>query len=92
MNADARKEYLKAITAVSNLSMNISESIGCIEFFREKDTPPAWDSVGTMNSIVEKLKTVLDELENYERVVTEDGEDRVRDRRERREKYHRNTN
>jgi len=88
MNTDARKAYLTAQAAASNTVLNITESLGCIEFYR--DLPVNWGDVGVMNSIAEKLKEILQEVENYERVVADGGTARVNDRRERRENF--NTN
>ena len=71
---DVKKEYIKAQARADDLAMKIMHRLNCIEIDRNPDEDN-WDCIGTMNSICNKLETVLAEIETYQQIRCEESDD-----------------
>lgn len=69
-SANVKKQYIQAQAKMENLAMEILHTANCIKAFRNP-VEDDWPSTGTVNSINEKLETVLAEIKAYEQIRCE---------------------
>lgn len=69
-SADVKKQYIQAQAKMENLAMEILHTVNCIKIYRDS-VEDDWPSIGTVNSINEKLETVLAEIKAYEQIRCE---------------------
>lgn len=66
-SSNVKKQYIQAQAKMENLAMEILHTANCIKIYRDS-AEDDWPSVGTVNSINEKLEAVLNEIKAYEKI------------------------
>lgn len=69
-SSDVKKQYIQAQAKMENLALQIMHAANCVKAFRNP-VEDDWPSIGTVNSINEKLETVLAEIKAYEQIRCE---------------------
>lgn len=69
-SSDVKKQYIQAQAKMENLALQIMHAANCVKAFRNP-AEDDWSSIGTVNSINEKLETVLAEIKAYEQIRCE---------------------